>query len=380
MRGLCFLYAVVDCDYTVATHKIIVPRLQIRRMAVKYFLLTVTVVLLGLFFLNQLDQQESETARTIQAEIRNIKTSITLPGEVISQNEARIVSPRSGRLFQVLVEEGQLVKKDQLLARLDGREALAWLNRSKATLRLEQNKIDHFTRTLERLQRMSDVGGESAQHVDTSMAQLESAKALADIAKTDVELAKIAVTDSDIVAVHNGTIVQSLAQPGEWVDPTRFLFRLADTESIVIEAKVDGADIDSLKMGQPVIVATEGAQKSRWEESVKWISPAAERKGVANTFRVHISLGEEKPNLRIGQQVDLEIITGFRENALVLPIETINYSQEDTPRIGVLEVDKIVWVPVDLGIESFTHVEVLGGLDEEDHVVFPGEVSPTVAR
>jgi membrane fusion protein (multidrug efflux system) len=209
----------------------------------KIILLLIICLAGGLYFLSDYQAQRAVVARTAITEMRMIRNTISLPGTVISLHRAKVPGPRAGRLLKVHVKEGQEVQAGQTLAALDSREVLVWLQSSQAELRLAKTEIEHISRKLERLRSVSITGGESVQHVESAISELHSAEARADIAKAELERARIAVSDSKIVSPLDGIIVRRYARPGEWIEPARPLFRIAEANALVVEAKVDGASI-----------------------------------------------------------------------------------------------------------------------------------------
>ena len=90
----------------------------------------------------------------------------------------------------------------------------------------------------------------------------------------------------------------------------------------------------------------------------------------ANVITVTTTLSNSAADLRIGQQVDAEIRTNSKTDAILLPYEVIfNHNGQQT--VAVIENSKVVFLPIETGIESFTRIEVIKGLRAGQHVIVP---------
>lgn len=123
-------------------------------------------------------------------------------------------------------------------------------------------------------------------------------------------------------------------------------------------------------MGQTVVLSCDAFPGREWRAEVHWISPAVitDKADALNTFTVRMGLDQAAPPLLLGQQVDAQIQTGYREDALKLPFAALLDASEK-PRVALVIEGRVAYRAVRTGIEDFSHIEVLEGLMGDDRVI-----------
>lgn len=341
----------------------------------KKVILAVGVVVALAFFYNSWsgifsDGVEVETTPVEQGEIFQ---SITVPGKVVSKTRVDITPSIAGRLTNVYVEEGDKVKKDELLARLDDREAKSNLKRAEANKRNADEDVSLAERSLKRLRRAFSKGAVARQLVEEAEVELRSAKARLSVAEEEVRTAKLSLENPRIVAPFSGTITARYVEVGQWVVPSETLFTLVDQSQREVEVRVDAADSGGIAVGQTVTLSSDAFPGLEWQESVTRLAAATSNVGNANTVSVYISLGSSAPSLRFGQQVDAEIRTAWNPSALKVPYAAI-INRNGKSYVAVVQDNFVNLVEVETGIEDFTHVEIREGVSVGQRVVLANGV------
>jgi HlyD family secretion protein len=341
----------------------------------KKVILAVGVVVALAFFYNSWsgifsDGVEVETTPVEQGEIFQ---SITVPGKVVSKTRVDVTPSIAGRLTNVYVEEGDKVKKDELLARLDDREAKSNLKRAEANKRNADEDVSLAERSLKRLRRAFSKGAVARQLVEEAEVELRSAKARLSVAEEEVRTAKLSLENPRIVAPFSGTITARYVEVGQWVVPSETLFTLVDQSQREVEVRVDAADSGGIAVGQTVTLSSDAFPGLDWQESVTRLAAATSNVGNANTVSVYISLGSSAPSLRFGQQVDAEIRTAWNPSALKVPYGAI-INRNGKSYVAVVQDNFVNLVEVDTGIEDFTHVEIREGVSVGQRVVLANGV------
>jgi len=155
---------------------------------------------------------------------------------------------------------------------------------------------------------------------------------------------------------------------GQWVVPSETLFTLIDEKQREVEVQVDAADSGGIAVGQTVTLSSDAFPNLEWNESVTRLAAATNNVGNANTVSVYISLGNNAPALRFGQQVDADIRTAWNPNALKLPFGAIT-NRGGKSYVATIKDGKVQFVEVVTGIEDFSHVEVLQGINVGQPVI-----------
>ena len=313
---------------------------------------------------------------TVAVERGALSSNIIVTGKVSGERLVEIAAQQAGQVTSVDVEIGERVSGGDVLARLDN--ALAGANVAKAEAAQAAAAAD-VSEAERRLVRARLVGSaESEQAVEALQAELARAEARLRQADAEVDLARIQLRQHTIRAPFDGVVIERDAEVGKVVAPgwtgaerAKHLFTLLDDRQRLIEANVDAGDSATIAVGDRVVVSSEAYPDIEWEEEVVYVSPVVERnleEETANTFRVDIGLGEHAPPLLFGQQVDLTIRAGHVAAALKLPYQAIAM-RDGVPHVARSIDGRVRYQPVETGIESLTHVEIVSGLQQGDEVI-----------
>jgi len=306
--------------------------------------------------------------KTAFVEMGEIYQSITVPGRVLSKQRVNISSAHTGRTVEIFVKEGDKVKSGQVLAKLDDRELISSQNRAKANLAEAKEGVALAERTLKRLRTAFKKGAVARRFVEDAEVDLSSARTQAGIAIEEARSANLALSKQQVTAPFSGTITARFAEVGQWVGPSESLFTLVDESRREIEVLVDAADSVSIDVGQVVAVSSDAFPGLEWHESVSRLGTAANNDSLSNSVKVYISLGNDAPTLRFGQQVDADIRTAWNPATLKIPFEAL-INRDGQTVVAVLSEGQVRLKPVETGIEDFSMVEIKQGLIEGEVVI-----------
>lgn len=301
-------------------------------------------------------------------ELGEISQSITAPGRVVSKHTLNVSPSQSGRLIKTLVKEGDKVEVGQLLAKLDDREVVSRLNRAKANLSDAREGIALAERTLERMQKAFSKGAIAARFVEDAEAELRTARTRAGVAVEEVHSVTLELDNHNIAAPFAGTVTQRSAEIGQWVTPADTLFVLVDESQREIELWIDAADSAAVVEGQVVAVSSDAFPGRQWQENVIRMGTATDNQRNSNSVKVYVSLGDNAPGLRFGQQIDADIRTAWNPNALKVPFGAL-INRDGQNQVAVFEQGELRLRPVTVGIEDFTSAEITQGLREGEWII-----------
>jgi RND family efflux transporter MFP subunit len=305
---------------------------------------------------------------TAFVESGEIFQSITVPGRVVSKQRVNVSAARAGQLVSVKAKEGDRVEAGQLLAKLDDRELLSRLNQARANLKNAREGIVLAERTLKRLRKAQKNGAVARRFVEDAEVDLQSARSRAGIAVEEVRSATLQFEKQKITAPFAGTVTARFAEIGQWVGPSETLFTLVDETQREIEVRVDAADSVAVDVGQVVAVSSDAFPGLEWQESVMRLGTATDNNRNTNAIKVYISLGDDAPSLRMGQQVDADIRTAWNPNTLKIPFEAL-INRDGQTMVAVLEDGHVRMKPVETGIEDFSMAEIKQGLNDGEMVI-----------
>lgn len=268
---------------------------------------------------------------------------------------ANISSPLAGAIVETLCQEGQQVAKGAVLFRLDNRLAAAQAARAKQALAFaEQN--------LERQKALLKVEGTSRRALQEAEAQVASATAELDAARTLLDL-------HEIKAPLAATVTKVNVRIGEVVDLTTILGELIDLGRLNVALAVPQDEAWAVKQGQETEIST-STGSSVLTGVVERISPQVD--AAIGTVMVRASVPANAP-LRPGQFIRARIVSEVRADKLAVPVESVVRDPEIGPYVAVVENGKALRKPVKTGLRDGGLVEIEGeGLKEGQVVVTLG--------
>ncbi len=325
-------------------------------------------------------------------------------GEVMGTGtlEARVkttISPRiQERLAEVFVDQGDIVKAGQLLARLDDAEtkqqvaiAEATLAAARATVErvrsdevraqavLKQAQLDH-RRSTELL------AGKIAAQADFD----KSAEAL-HVAEADVERSQAAIVEAEsqvftaeknllyqkehlafteMRSPYDGLVTRRDRDPGGIVVPGGSILQLVATNEIWVSAWVDETAMAGLKADQPTRVVFRSEPARSYAGEVARLGREADRE--TREFIVDVRVKELPEKWTIGQRAEVFIEIGHKSNSLLIPPQFVRW-RENKPGVFVNDHGHARWREVTLGLRGSQSLEVTQGLSADDHIVRPIE-------
>lgn len=244
------------------------------------------------------------------------RTLLNASGYVTARRNATVSSKVTGRVTEVLVEEGMKVDEGQLLARLDDtnvaasfRLAEAQLESARAGLGETEAQLRQAERTLKRMETLAATRTASLADFDQATADVEGLRARlkrqsAEIGVGERQLAlwKQQLDDTAIRAPFAGVVTSKNAQPGEMISPmssggfTRTgICTIVDMASLEVEVDVNESFINRVQPGQPVVVTLDSY--SDWPIPAKVIAiiPTADRQKA--TVRVRVGFEQLDPRI-----------------------------------------------------------------------------------
>lgn len=238
-------------------------------------------------------------------------------GYVVARRQATVAAEVTGKLIEVLVEEGLAVEQGQVLARLDDATEQAQMELARARLAAARSalaeieaQLANARRTLERQRelRRRELASQSEldraeTDVDAFEARLASQREQIKVADRELSLQQQRIQELTIRAPFSGIVIARAAQAGEMVSPisagggfTRTgICTIVDMDSLEIEVDVNEAYIDRVETGQPVVARLDAYPDWEIPARVKAVVPAADRQKA--TVRVRVEFVERDPRI-----------------------------------------------------------------------------------
>jgi RND family efflux transporter MFP subunit len=330
----------------------------------------VSLLIIGWSMLGFVGGGGTSTVDTVRAEVGELHQTISVPGKVVSKLRVDVIATTTGQVTQVIVKDGDKVRKGQSLAQIENEELASEVKRAEGNLLTAQEEFALAEKTVMRMRRALELGAVSRQAVEEAEAGLRSAQAKVTVAREQARSSKSLVDKLTVTAPIDGTVTAKNIQPGQYVKTNDVMFSIVDLAQREIEAKVDATDSSLINVGQEVVVSSDAAPNRKWSETVTRVATAANREAAANTVNVYFSLTRNTENLKLGQQVDSEIRIVSSDNAVKLPIGAL-IQRNGKSWVAVIEDGRAHFVPVNTGMEDLTHVEITDGIRAGQEVVIP---------
>jgi RND family efflux transporter MFP subunit len=285
------------------------PRARARRLAVAAAVVLVLAVA-GWFAWTRLSPPTVRTVAARAAAPAGAGTVLDASGYVTARRQATVSSKITGKVTEVLIDEGMRVSEGAVLARLDDTDARAQLALARAQLAAARSQEGEIRAQLEQAER--DYARQhalfqrqlvAAQTLDAALAQRNTLRAKlaaheeqVRVARESVTVAEVALDNTVIRAPFGGVVVNKAAQPGEIISPisagggfTRTgIGTIVDMDSLEIQVDVNEAFIGRVTAEQPVEATLNAYPDWKIPGSVIAVIPTADRSKA--TVKVRIAL------------------------------------------------------------------------------------------
>ena len=308
-----------------------------------------------------------ETAAVQQ---RDLAVTVSSVGSLEADQSAEVAAQYSGVVSDILFEEGQEVRRGQVLVRLDGEKLRAELEAAEAAVVRARAEARNLSRQLERNEQLLENGAISQQAFDDVRTAYETAQARLEEALARASLARRTLEDATIRAPFEGRVGGRDFDVGDYVDEGVAMFPVVDDDTLKVEFTVPEQYVGRLEPGLPVRVQVR-SQPERWYEGeVYFVSPTVDRTNRTVALKARVPNAGRR--LSAGQFADVRTVIEVREEALVVPEAAI------VPRSGrnlvfVVTGGRAIQREVTLGERQRGIVQVVSGVSRGDTVVIAGQ-------
>jgi RND family efflux transporter MFP subunit len=355
-------------------------------------IITIAILIIGLGFLGwQIYKKASVSGKDFKMQRRNVavaveiapvqKTSIReigqFTGSLLPLSEFKVAPKIAGRLEKILVNIGDTIKGDQLVAVLDDEEYHQQVNQAIAELEVAQanseerdNALQNAKREYERTValRAKKIASESELDAAKSefngqQAKLKVAQAQVSQEKAALEMAKVRLSYTQIKvpgnrAANQRVVGERYVDEGAMLAPNTPIVSILDIGNLIAVINVIERDYPKIKPGLEALISTDAFPGQTFSGKVVRIAPLLMEK--SREARIEIEISNDQRLLKPGMFVRVQIEFEQHENVTVVPMAAL---LKRNGKQGVFEVDrsekKAHFVPVELGIVNGTRAEIL---------------------
>ena len=300
-------------------------------------------------------------ADIIPVEVTKIKKGVISDYILLSTNletekMASVYSRIQGLVASISAEEGDIVKKGQILMTLEADEYV--LAEEKARLNYLSQKSD-----FDRMEAMY-------QQNLLSKEEYEKAKFTLQGLEVDWKEAKLNLSYTQIKTPIDGIVGDRLIKPGDRIQPSDKLYTVINTSEMIAVVYAPEKEMGNVVKNQRAYITSDNLPGEQYEGWIKRVSPVVDPQ--SGTFK--ITVGVKNPNniLRAGMFVNTNIITATHENAVLIPKTAIVYENEQL-RVYVVKDSIANKVPLKVGFQDYEKIESLTGIVEGDQIIVVGQ-------
>ncbi len=293
----------------------------------------------------------------VRPSVGEISSYMLLSSTVETESRVDVYPQTTGLVEEIYVEEGNLVKKGSALLKLDDREYS--IDAAKAEVSF--HKLENEFKRDEKMYHDAMISVEEYENARYELKQAE----------LEWQKAKLLLQYTRINSPIDGVVSERLVDVGDRITASTRIFSIVNLNSLIAVVHVPEREMNRVRLKQRVVIRSDylpGGEIIGW---VKRISPVVDPN--SGTFKVTVGLTGDEDTIKPGMFVNVSIVTGTHEKALLVPRKAVVYDggreylylagQDSTARR--VELDK--------GYSNNRVVEVLSGVGKEDMVVVVGQ-------
>lgn len=350
----------------------------------------------------------TEKVTVAKVEARTIRSSILASGQLIYLNPVELKPEIIGKISAIPVVEGQMVKKNEVVLRIDPTSYQAAVVQAEAGVQQAQIAIQSQKLTISNLQlqwnrqhalfqqHLVDANSfdQLTNQLDIAKEQLDSQNEALRIAQAQLNQAEQNLAKTVIRSPIDGMVTSLPVKVGETVItgtniPGSTLMEIADPAEVLADVQVDEADIANLKLGEDADINAVSYPNDTFHGKVQFIAASVTNNSTSTsttttaqqgvTFEVKIGLTDKQlPRIRPGMSCRAEIYTQSTPNAIAVPLQAVLYENNPNSKsleptsgayVYVLQDGKAHKMDVTTGVSSDTYQEIVSGLKTGETVI-----------
>jgi len=305
---------------------------------------------------------------------------LTASGYVVARRKAAVASKGTGTLVFLGVDEGDKVKKGQLIARLEDSDVAASRERARENLRVTEADLNESKQNLERMRILLKQSLIAQAEYDIAEARYKRVVATIDAAKFALKEAEVAVDNTRIIAPFDGTVLKKNADVGEIVAPLAgaasskaAVVTIADMSSLEVDADVSEANITRVTPEQACEITLDAYPQQRYPGYVTKIVPTADRAKATVLVKIKFRDYDQRVLPEMSAKISFlaaGATSSMAESKTLLTIPAAAVASRNG-RSVVYQVrdERAVEVPVTTGRTLAGLLEITSGLKDGDKVV-----------
>ena len=334
---------------------------------------------------------EAEPIKTAKVTKGSLRLEAMANGIVTPDVEVIVKGKAGGEIIDFPYNEGDVVRKGEVIVRLDPETEQARAKQAEATLLMTEARLEKAR--IARKDAQVKLGRQKKLFEDgiISRQELEDAEIGYEKAGTDVKLSQAELmqsrealneankrlADTRITAPFTGTILKKFVDRGQVISSTLSsasegtqIFSMANLDNIFVTAHVDEVDISRIAPGQAAIVKADSLPGREFSAQVERVAPKGRIDMTVTIFDVVVRVTDgEKALLKPGMSADVSITTSVKEDVLLVPRDAVKTRDDKLTGVYVMKAGAPEFVEASFGETDGERTEVKSGVAEGAEVV-----------
>ncbi len=283
-----------------------------------------------------------------------------------------------GRIDAYGAQEGDFVRKGDVLVRLDDRDYQAALRRAKANLELAQANLVLKRKQVVRMRELHERGLIATQNLDIAENELAVAQATVHQAEAEVASAYVNLDYTKLTAPTDGIVLAKLKEVGEIAVPGGFagagdLIRIANLSDLRGQVDINEVDFRRVRMGQPAEVVPDAYPDRKYPAQVVKIYPQADRQ--KGTLKVEVKLAKADEYLRPDMSARINFLAEAAKDGAaprVLAPKAALRGEGESTFVWTVQGEQVKRVSVRTGEDFGDSIQITSGLDGGEALIVSG--------
>ena len=348
-----------------------------------------------------------------QAVRSDLVQSVVASGRIMTPQRVAVGAVITGRVERIPVQEGQSVRRGDILMALDDRDERAAVAQARAAVAQAEAKVRqlrelglpaaeqglvqaqaNLTQARRQYERAADLKArgfmsqsaldDSQRNLDVAESQLRAAKLQVEsnsaagsefaVAQTALEQARASLgvaqakqDDTVIRAPVDGTLIARAVEPGNVVQPGKELMALAPAGETQVVVQIDEKNLAQLRVGQKALGSADAFPRERFAAELVYINPGID--ALRGAVEVKLRVADPPEYLRQDMTVSVDIEVARSAGTVVVPAEVVREANSVQPWVLAVDGGRTTRRAVKLGLKGDGRMEVLEGVAPGDLLV-----------
>jgi RND family efflux transporter MFP subunit len=318
----------------------------------------------------------------------NIAEEIIAVGRLRAVFSTELRAEISGRIMKIIGKDGEAIKKNDEILKLDQQDILTQLQESDRNIEASKLKAQRAKREFDRQLELKSRGLITTKDFEETRTVLSLAENDAAVFEARAANLRDKLAKTIIRSPHDGTLLLRDLTEGQLVTSAAsqsggtLLGEVADLEALMVRTNINEIDVARLKVGDAARVRVDSLRAMMLTGEIKRISTMATESVGDRTrvFPVDVVVEETDPRLRPGMSATVIFTLSHVENVAAVPLSAV-FANADSVRYVFVQKGEVFQVrPIEIGIADTRRVQILSGLNEGEDVAlmrpleFEGEV------